>query len=731
MKNEIKMLIEGLLGRRKLNIYQRVLRLSLLGSLLTFAVMGVLYVYAIFTISGTLRDKTIELGELGSTYIEDEITTQVKLRMTETTQVRAQLINNELEDAVEDVQWLSDFISLNLKNPELHMPHTLPNALYEDVYSGTPYIFFSPELVARGVDERISREIGVASACEDLLLTMSNQYDRIIIASKNGYVIRIDKMPDKNSLVPLCSEPLKSSYDSRNRDWYLQGEKVSAPTFTDLYSSTTTGEPCVSVLMPYYDNDGIAGVICLDVAPNDIYAQVNASSLEGRDTIFVLDKNGEVLFSTSKDEDLAPYILDRDLRNDDDETLAQAARRMVDGEQDIVEVDIDGNEYFLAFAPLKSIGWSFGTLIDQSEVHLVGEQVKEDVGEYIVDYSNFLESFLFKISAVSLFIVVIIFAGLFRRSLKESDDFVKPIHTLIDGVREVGGGNLDKKINLATGDELELLADNFNHMTGELSALMKNLAAKTAADERTKTELAVATEIQAGMLPKNFPVSNEFNLHASMTPAKAVGGDFYDFYMLDENHIVITIADVSDKGVPAALFMVMAKTLLKDNMLTDGRPENLSEVMRKTNDELCDNNEADMFVTLFTAIVELSTGEMTFVNAGHNPPFVRRDKKFSPLGRAKSLIFGTLPGLTFPTTKIQLAAGDAIFMYTDGVTEAMDERRKLFGEKRLQLVLDKLPDDGDAKKILSDVDDAVKKFVGDAQQSDDITMLAFVLRGQA
>ena len=227
--NELKTLIEGLRGRRKLNIYQRVLRLSLLGSLLTFAIMSGLYVYAIFTINGTLREQTIDLGDTVFTYIEDEMNEQVKLRMTETTQVRAQLINRELENAVKDVQWLSDFVSMNLKNPELHMPHTLPNALYEDVYSGRPYIFFSSELVAQGIDEKISREIGVASACEDLLLTMSNEYDCIVVASKNGYVIRIDKLPDENALVPLCKEPLKSSYDSRSRDWYLQGEKISAP----------------------------------------------------------------------------------------------------------------------------------------------------------------------------------------------------------------------------------------------------------------------------------------------------------------------------------------------------------------------------------------------------------------------------------------------------------------------------------------------------------------------
>ena len=482
--------------------------------------------------------------------------------------------------------------------------------------------------------------------------------------------------------------------------------------------------------MPYFDDDGIAGVICLDVAPKDIYKQINASSLEGRDTIFVLDKNGEVIFSTGKDKNLAPYILNRDLRNDDDKTLAQAARRMVDGEQDIVAIDIDGNKYFLAFSPLKSIGWSFGTLIDKSAIYSFSEETKEDVNEYIGEYAALLESFLFKISLGALVIVMIIFAILFRSSLKESAGFVEPIHGLIDGVQDVAGGNLDKKLDIKTGDEIELLADNFNEMTGKLKTYMATVEKNTADKERAKTELAVATQIQDGMLPKNFPVRDEFNIYASMTPAKEVGGDFYDFYFVDKNHLVLTIADVSGKGITAALFMIMAKTLLKDNILTEGKPENLSDVMRDTNNELCDNNEADMFVTLFTAIIDLSTGEMTFVNAGHNPPFVRRDKKFSALGRAKSPIFGTLPGLNFPATKIQLKDGDAIFMYTDGVTEAMNDKRELFGEKRLQVVLDKLSD-ADSKKILAEVDAAVKDFVADAKQSDDITMLAFVFRDRA
>ncbi len=171
--------------------------------------------------------------------------------------------------------------------------------------------------------------------------------------------------------------------------------------------------------MPYFDNDGIAGVICLDVNPKAIYEQINASRLEGRDTVFVLGRRGEVLFSTGEDEDLKPYILDRDLRNDDDTSLARAARRMVYGEKDIAAVDIDNAEYYLAFAPMKSIGWSFGTLINKSEIFLFGDQIKEDVNEYIGDYSSVLENFLFKVSVGSLLIVTIILAGLFQRASRK------------------------------------------------------------------------------------------------------------------------------------------------------------------------------------------------------------------------------------------------------------------------------------------------------------------------
>ncbi len=293
-------------------------------------------------------------------------------------------------------------------------------------------------------------------------------------------------------------------------------------------------------------------------------------------------------------------------------------------------------------------------------------------------------------------------------------------------MQEVAGGNLDKKLDVKTGDEIESLADNFNFMTGELKNYMANLTRITAAEERTKTELSVATEIQRGMLPKNFPADERVDLFASMKVAKAVGGDFYDFYFLDENRLVITIADVSDKGVPAALFMVMTKTLLKDNILTN--PENLSAVMFETNNQLCQQNDADMFVTMFTAIIDLSSGEMTFANAGHNPPLVRREKNFSMLARAQSPIFGTIPDLNFPSKKIRLVPGDAIFLYTDGVTEAMDINHELFGEKRLQLALEKISAADDAKKILADVNAAVKNFVGSAPQSDDITMLALVLQ---
>ena len=247
--------------------------------------------------------------------------------------------------------------------------------------------------------------------------------------------------------------------------------------------------------------------------------------------------------------------------------------------------------------------------------------------------------------------------------------------------------------------------------------------------ERIGAELNVATQIQADMLPRIFPAfpeRNEFDLYASMNPAKEVGGDFYDFFLIDEDHIGLVMADVSGKGVPAALFMVIAKTLIKNRAQMGGSP---SEVLAYANDQLGEGNEAELFVTVWFAIIEISTGKGIAANAGHEHPAIRRKGgKFELVKYRHSPAVATIPGIAFKEHEFKLEPGDSLYVYTDGVTEATRSDNEMFGIDRMLESLNKNPD-AVPEKMLETVRADIDGFVGNAPQFDDITMLGFKYMG--
>ena len=241
---------------------------------------------------------------------------------------------------------------------------------------------------------------------------------------------------------------------------------------------------------------------------------------------------------------------------------------------------------------------------------------------------------------------------------------------------------------------------------------------------KTEAELNVASHIQKNMLPCIFPPypeREEFDIYATMMPAKEVGGDFYDFFLIDSDHLAIVIADVSGKGVPAALFMVIAKTLIKNNTAGMTEPKGIFE---KTNNQLCENNEEGMFVTAFMGILELSTGVFSFVNAGHNPPLLKRKgQEFDWLSVKPGFILAGMEGMKYQQESITLSEGDELYLYTDGVTEAMNLENELFSDKRLKEALNRHRD-LELKDLLASMKQEIDQFANGAKQADDITMLA-------
>ncbi len=278
-------------------------------------------------------------------------------------------------------------------------------------------------------------------------------------------------------------------------------------------------------------------------------------------------------------------------------------------------------------------------------------------------------------------------------------------------------------------DELGSLSERFADMIGALDEYMVGLQKITAEKERIGAELSVATQIQADMLPRIFPAfpdRNEFDIYASMTPAKEVGGDFYDFFLVDDNHLGVVMADVSGKGVPAALFMVIAKTLIKNRAQMGASP---SDVLAYANSQLCEGNDAELFVTVWMAIIDISTGHGYAVNAGHEHPVIRRkDGKYELVIYRHSPAVATMEDLHFRQHEFQLNPGDSLFVYTDGVPEATDANNQLFGTDRMLDALNSARD-GTPEDRLKSVKEAIDAFVGDAPQFDDITMLCLDYMG--
>jgi sigma-B regulation protein RsbU (phosphoserine phosphatase) len=246
---------------------------------------------------------------------------------------------------------------------------------------------------------------------------------------------------------------------------------------------------------------------------------------------------------------------------------------------------------------------------------------------------------------------------------------------------------------------------------------------------RIDAELSMATRIQSDMLPSIFPAfpdRNEFDIYASMSPAKEVGGDFYDFFLIDDDHIGLVMADVSGKGVPAALFMVIAKTLIKNRAQMGGTP---AEILRDVNEQLCEGNNAELFVTVWLAIVSLSTGQGMAANAGHEHPTLRRaNGKYELVEYRHSPAVATMEGMRFREHEFELHPGDSLFVYTDGVAEATDAQNELYGSQRLLDALNAAPDAA-PEEIVAAVKRSVDAFVGDAPQFDDITMLCLKYNG--
>ena len=307
--------------------------------------------------------------------------------------------------------------------------------------------------------------------------------------------------------------------------------------------------------------------------------------------------------------------------------------------------------------------------------------------------------------------------------------FIRPIRRLVDATQRIGQGDFKTVLPvISSTDEISQLTNAFSSMKEELVQYISNLQEATAAREKIEGELKVAHDIQMGLLPKNFPVRDDWDLAAILDPARAVGGDLYDFYFLDDDHLFIAIGDVAGKGVPASLLMVSARALFRSRV---SLRVPLNQSVYEINKEICKENPNQMFITFIGGIVDLKNGCMTYCNAGHNPPFIQRhNAKIEKLGDVHGIPLGIFEHATYSSGSILFSPGDSLVLYTDGVTEALSKADTFYGERPM-LDLVRKNHELCPSELIRLLEQDVLEFMTGVDQADDITLLILKSKQQS
>ena len=608
-------------------------------------------------------------------------------------------------------------------------PSNYVNSSYAPVHlSKAPDTLSARYMFSAGIEETdaLRQELKVLSNMEEIFAPImeynSKLLDNLYVGTASGIFYQYT---DNNVF--------RENYVVTQRHWY---ESSAASPDKIMWKETeidSYGRPCITASMAVKDAEGkVVAVVAADVNFEQMMSNVIGSGLGETGTTFVLGVTRDlVAYSTFMDDVKAHNGLYNAF--EDHFADAKSVLKRIDdcafGHGEAFHAEFDGREIYMTAREIPSTGWLLCTAINAEEVtEPIGKVTAQSDQLFADARTKMTEEFKSLIVNVLLAIVAILLIV----SVVEyfiSRTISKPIIKLTDTVKNTGEGDFDKKSDIDTRDEIGDLARGFNKMQDDLKQYTENLKAVTAEKERIGAELNVATQIQADMLPRifpPFPQKKEIDLFASMTPAKEVGGDFYDFFLIDDNRLALVIADVSGKGVPAALFMVISKTLIKNRAMQGGTP---AQILADVNNQLCEGNDAEMFVTCWLGIFDLSTGILTAASAGHEFPAVcGPDRKFELFRDKHGFVLAGMEGARYRDYEIQLQRGGSIFVYTDGVPEATNANSEMFGTDRMLESLNRRTDPK-PEVFIKEVGFDVAEFTGEAPQFDDVTMIGMTWRG--
>ncbi|MBU2650599.1 MAG: SpoIIE family protein phosphatase [Bacteroidetes bacterium] len=496
----------------------------------------------------------------------------------------------------------------------------------------------------------------------------------------------------------------KESYNYFLWDWYQIPKELKQPVWSEPYFDEGGGNIIMSTYsVPILDGNTVKGIVTIDISMDWLRDFVSGIRIFNTGYAFLISGNGSIITHPEQD-----FIMNESIFSLAEEynlpELRDIGRSMIKGESNFVSYTPPDTKTpgFLYYTPLTSTGWSLGIVIPENEL--------------MADLHR-LHRALLSIGIIGIFLLII-------SILFISSRITNPLRKLARISTEIGKGNLNVDLPVRKSkDEIASLNDSFRTMQTALKQYIENLKETTAAKEKIESEIKIARDIQQGILPKIFPPfpdREDVDLFAFLEPAREVGGDLYDFFFIDNENLCFAIGDVSGKGIPSSLLMAITRTLLRAKVVSLIDP---NVIVSQMNRELCRDNDNAMFVTFFLGILNLPTGNLSYCNAGHNFPLLRKQNhEIIPLSQTHGTPLGLFEEYQYHMSSLTLDKKDMLILYTDGVSEAFDPNQVLYSEKRIEKIIAGYPSD-DPKGLSLNIQEDVKKHSGIAEQSDDITIM--------
>ena len=685
----------------------------------------------------TSRRQTGSMTEVGEEMIERMVTQE----MDRTTELEAMVTDKNFEDLGKRVTLVGQYAATVLGHPEDYAPAEW--ALPDPDKNGSLSVMF---MLAEGVDPSdpdTAARIGLVANMSEMMINLCDTF-----GAENAYIGMpegIHMAASRNAGGWYQSDGTLQKFDPRQRYWYKEAVEAGKLIFTDVGDDKETGQLCIVCAMPVYGRDGeLLAVVGSDFFLTEIQEAVQSVGGDGEFHV-ITNQNGQVIFSPREEGEFRPTgdlhageknggVQALDLRQSENAELAAFVTDAMQGNGSARTVALEDGTYYMAGAPIESLGWTEISVFSQEKAN---ETVQTMLSKYSEIQADAVAAYQAERDRFKLFIALVLsFELMLMLGLATvlGRRIVRPLNSITKRISEIRGGEMEFDMEDAyrTGDEIEVLANAFSDLTHKTTEYVEQVRKVSAEKERIGSELRMATRIQESMLPNTFPAFPDcpaVDIYASMDPAKEVGGDFYDFFFVDPDHLAIVIADVSGKGIPAALFMMISRTIIKNCAMLG---KSAAQILEESNRAMCSENKMEMFVTVWIGILEISTGRITTANAGHEDPIVysAREGRWERVREKHGFVLGGIDDIRYKEKETVMGPGDKLFIYTDGVPEACNEKGEFFGIGRLTDALQEAGGDP-PEDVLCSVKRAVNAFAGGAEKFDDLTMLCVEYRGGA